>query len=59
MTNLAEISLIDNITSEYIAMKFENDCLTWYPWFEHCLHENGVKFTGGPYMQVLLDDDWN
>ena len=49
VTNLPEISRINNKTSEYIAMKFENDWLAQYPRPEHCLHGNGGEFTVIPF----------
>ena len=54
VTNLAEISRIINKTSEYIAMKFENDWLARYPRPERCIHDNGGEFTGAPFLHMLV-----
>jgi transposase InsO family protein len=51
---LAEISSINNKTSEYIALKFENDWLARYPHPERCIHDNGGEFTGAPLLQHML-----
>ena len=52
VTNLAEISRINNKTSEYIAMKFENDWLERYLRPEGCIHDNGGQFTGIPFIHM-------
>ena len=57
VTNLAEISRITNKTSEYIAMKFENDWLVKYPRPERCIHDNGGEFTGAFLTHVGVE--WN
>ena len=52
VTNLPEISHINNKTSEYIAMKFENDWLDRYLRPEGCIHDNGGQFTGIPFIHM-------
>jgi hypothetical protein len=54
VTNLAEISRINNKSSEYIAMKFENDWLDRYLRPERCIHDNGGEFTGVPFIHMLV-----
>ena len=52
VTNLPEISHINNKTSEYIAMKFKNDWLDGYLRPEGCIHDNGGQFTGIPFIHM-------
>jgi hypothetical protein len=54
VTNSAEISRINNKTSEYIVMKFENNWLARYPRPERCIHDNGGEFTGIPFLHMLV-----
>ena len=52
VTNLPEISHINNKTSEYIAMKFKNDWLDGYLRPEGCIHDNGGQLTGIPFIHI-------
>ena len=56
VTSLADISRINKKTSEYIAMKFENDWawLDKYLLPERCIHDNGGEFTVIPFIQMLV-----
>ena len=42
VTNIFEASRIKRKTSHYIAMKFENEWLTRYPWPRRCVHYRGT-----------------
>jgi transposase InsO family protein len=53
VTNLAEVVRIENKSSAYIAMRFENEWLSRYPRPMRCIHDNGPEFMGAPFMRML------
>ncbi|MHA7811731.1 MAG: integrase zinc binding domain-containing protein, partial [Marinobacter adhaerens] len=53
VTNLLEIVLIDNKTSEHVAQKFQNVWLARYPRPNRCIHDNGGEFTGIAFRMML------
>ena len=54
VTNLPEISPINNKISEFIAMKFENDWLDRYLRPERCIQDKGGELTGIPFIHMLV-----
>jgi hypothetical protein len=53
VTNLVELTCIDNKTSAHIAMKTENTWLAWYPKPERCIHNKGGEFMGYEFQRML------
>ena len=53
MTNLAEITCINNKSSANISKLFENNWLAWYPRPSRCIHDNGGEFTGAAFLHML------
>jgi len=53
VTNLTELSRIDNKTSEYVGMRFENEWLARYPRPLYCVHDNGSEFIGQGFQRIL------
>ena len=52
-TNLLEIIRIDNKTSENITQQFANTWLSRYPWPVQVIHDNGGKFIGHEFQDML------
>lgn len=53
MTNLTELILIHNRTSQHVAQQFENCWLARYPRPNRCIHDNGGEFIGWPFQELL------
>ena len=53
VTNLLEIVRIDNKTSENITQLFANTWLSRYPWPAQVIHNNGGKFIGHKFQDML------
>ena len=53
VTNLVEITRIDNKTSHHIKQKFAQSWMARYPWPKCCVHDNGGEFTGWEFQQFL------
>ena len=54
VTNLVEITRLENKTSEHVAMQFNNHWLARYPRPIHCIHDQGGEFTGFAFQNMLL-----
>jgi hypothetical protein len=55
VTNLVELSRVDNKTLETIARKYVQCWLSCYPWPQRCVHDPGTEFVG-PKFQTLLEN---
>ena len=53
VANLTELARIDNKESEHMARNFAQTWLSRYPWPECCIHDNGGKFTGSKFHELL------
>jgi transposase InsO family protein len=53
VTNLTELSLIQNKSSAHVAMKFENEWLARYPKPVKCIYDHGTEFTGAEFQSLL------
>ena len=53
VTNLAEVTCINNESSKHISMLFENNWLARYPCPSRCIHDNGGEFTGAAFSHML------
>jgi transposase InsO family protein len=54
VTNLVEITQIDNKTSRHVAVQFINAWLARYPKPVTCVHDQGGEFIGFEFQQMLL-----
>ena len=54
VTNLVELTRIDNATSEEITRKFAQSWLARYPWPTRCVHDNGGEFIGWEFQELLV-----
>ena len=54
VTNLVKIIRIQNKTSNYAAQQFENCWLSQYPSPNRCVYDNGGKFCGNEFQQMLV-----
>ena len=53
VTNLVEVSRIDNKSAAHVAMHFENTWLSRYPRPMNCIHDQGGEFTGFDFRNML------
>ena len=53
VTNLTELILIDNRSSQHVAAQFQNCWLSRYPQPVRCIHDNGGEFVGWPFQELL------
>ena len=53
VTNLVELTRINNATSEEITRTFAQSWLTRYPWPTRCVHDNGGEFIGWGFQELL------
>ena len=53
VTNLVEIIIIDNRSSQHVAEQFENCWLARYPTPLKCVHDNGGEFVGWQFQELL------
>jgi hypothetical protein len=54
VTNLVKVVRLNNKSSAHVALQFENMWLVCYPPPQHCIYDQGGKFIGWPFQQVLL-----
>ena len=53
VTNLVEITRIDNKTAQHVALHFENTWLARYPRPIHLIYDQGGEFTGYSFQRML------
>ena len=53
VTNLAELTSIENKTAEHVAATFQNLWLARYPKPMKCVHDNGGEFRGQAFQEKL------
>ena len=53
VTNLVELIRIDDKTSDTIARRYAQCCLSHYPWPQRCVHDLGGEFTGIEFQTLL------
>ena len=53
VSNLTELTRIENKTAQHIKWKFEQAWLARYPWPQRCVHDNGGEFTGEAFQCML------
>ena len=53
VSNLVELTRINNATSEEITRKFAQFWLTRYPWPTRCVHDNGGESIGWEFQELL------
>jgi hypothetical protein len=53
VSNLVEISRIQNKSAAHVGMIFENTWLARYPRPERCVHDNGGEFIGADFQRIL------
>jgi hypothetical protein len=53
VTNVVELTRIENKTAGHVAQQYVNVWLSRYPWPEGCVHDNGGVFIGLPFQRLL------
>jgi hypothetical protein len=53
VSNLVEITRIQNKSAAHVGMIFENNWLARYPKPERCVHDNGGEFIGAEFQRIL------
>jgi hypothetical protein len=53
ITNLVELTRIDNKTAAHVAMKTENTWMARYPRPQRCVHDKGGEFMGYEFQRML------
>ncbi len=55
VTNLVELTRVNDKTSETIARKYVQCWLSRYPWRQRCVHDPGTEIVG-PKFQTILEN---
>jgi transposase InsO family protein len=53
VTNLMEITCINNKTFQHVAEQFNNAWLVRYPRPQCCVHDQGTEYLGAPFQDLL------
>jgi hypothetical protein len=53
VSDLVEITKIENRSATHVGMIFENTWLARYPKPDRCVHDNGDEFIGANFLQIL------
>ena len=50
VTNLVELTRMNNRTAESAKQKLAQSWLAHYPWPQRCIHDRGGEFIGEPFQ---------
>ncbi len=57
VSNLLDISRIQNKSAAHVGMIFENTWLSCYPKPDRCIHDNGGEFIGAAFIHALKTNE--